>query len=179
MRLLFLSFALSASAHSSEGGHYKHSHHHPRLSTRQAASGFVLAEKGSLASYKLSSTCEQVVYQTLACDSYVSSLSSPRYHGSLGDNEFTAEVCAPACGTSLANMRRRILGACASTPELFPGYPVLTLVDSVLGGWNETCLKDTTTGKNCNGEWLHQNSPSLVSHTSAQISSTHGLQSMR
>ena len=156
MRPIILSFVLSAysSAHSTRGGHHAHSHYQDRTFTRQAGSGFALAEKGSLASNTLSSTCEQVLYQTLACDSYVASLSAPRYHGSLGDDAFTAEVCAAGCGTSLSIMRRRIVGACASTPELFSGYPVLALLDSVWGGWNETCLKDTITGRNCNGGWL-------------------------
>ena len=43
------------------------------------------------------------------------------------------------------------MGACAQTPDLFPGYPVLAMIDPVVSGWNETCLKDTDGGY-CNGE---------------------------
>lgn len=175
MRALFFTFILSASAYSTHSRHDAFGHHHFRLFGRQAPSGFALAEKGSLASYKLDSTCEQVLYQTLTCDSYVASLGAPRYHGSLGDNEFTATVCAASCGSSLANIHRRVVGACASTPELFSGYPVVALVDSIWGGWNETCLKDTATGKNCNGVLSHLNLSPIIADLLAQTLSTHGL----
>ena len=66
--------------------------HHFRFFGRQVPSGFTLTANGSLASYKLGSTCEEVLYQALACDCYVASLSALKYHGSLSDDEFTATV---------------------------------------------------------------------------------------
>lgn len=120
------------------------------LSPRQTTTGFQLAETGKFVGLGLTSTCEQVLYQTINCDAYITKLVGRVYHGSLGDDALTDAVCATTCSTALATARRRIAGACASTPDLFPGYPVLSLIDSVTAGWNETCLKDTD-GAYCNG----------------------------
>jgi hypothetical protein len=42
---------------------------------------------------------------------------------------------------------------------LYPGYPVIAIIDAVVSGWNETCLKDTDGGY-CNGENSPDKSPS-------------------
>ncbi|KAI0112109.1 hypothetical protein GGR51DRAFT_547171 [Nemania sp. FL0031] len=112
--------------------------------------GFQLGQSPKFSGFGLASSCEQVLYQTIACDSYVLNLGQRVYHGALGDTGLTDAVCAATCATALTAARRRIAGACASTPDLFTGYPVLSLIDSIQAGWNETCLKDTETGKYCN-----------------------------
>lgn len=149
--ICLVNFLLTASASSIHGGH-RAAHSRIHLSHRQTATGFPLAVTGSLSSYGLASACERVLYQTISCDSFISSFSAPAYRGSLGDADFTALVCSTTCGTSLSITHSRIAGACATTPILFLGYPVVSLVDSLWGGWNETCLKDTASGKNCNGQ---------------------------
>lgn len=123
----------------------------PGLSTRQATAGFRLAPVGNLAGMGLNPTCEQVLYQEIQCDPVVAGLSARVWHGTLGDRSFTDSVCSASCSTALSTAQRRIQGACASTPDLVPGYPVVSLVDAVRTGWNETCLKDEETGAYCNG----------------------------
>lgn len=124
------------------------------LSARQTSTGFQLGAQGTFSGFGLTSACEQVLYQTVNCDPYVLKLSKKVYHGSPGDKAFTDKVCSATCSTALSTTRRRIAGSCSTTPDLFPGYPVLSLIDSVMSGWNETCLKDTD-GAYCNGE--HRN----------------------
>ncbi|KAM5467138.1 hypothetical protein MauCBS54593_005760 [Microsporum audouinii] len=112
--------------------------------------GFQLAKTGTLTGVGLTPTCEQVLYQNITCDPFVSTLGVMGYHGSLQDAALTDSVCPPACGNALKTARRRILGACAQSPEIVPGYPVVALLDTVYIGWNETCLKDSTSSKYCN-----------------------------
>ncbi|KAK8043700.1 hypothetical protein PG993_006130 [Apiospora rasikravindrae] len=114
------------------------------------AAGFQLAPEGTFAGLGLARACEQVLYSTVRCDSYVASLGQKMYHGSVGDKAFTDTVCSQTCSAALTTVRGRIVRVCASTPEIFEGYPVLSLVDSVVSGWNETCLKDAD-GAYCNG----------------------------
>jgi len=118
---------------------------------RQTATTFQLAATGSLAPFGLTSTCEQVLYQPISCVPYVKGLGLKAYHGSPGNTAFTNTVCAASCSTALTNARRRITGSCATTPNIFPGYPVIAIIDAVVSGWNETCLKDTDGGY-CNGK---------------------------
>lgn len=116
------------------------------------ATGFqLITNKQLLQDSTLSSTCQQVLQQTIGCDDYVAGLGDKTYHGSLGDPTLTNSVCTATCEKALVTTRRRISGACASTPDIIPGYPVISLIESVITGWNETCLKDTATGKYCNG----------------------------
>ncbi|KAF2018021.1 carbohydrate-binding module family 50 protein [Aaosphaeria arxii CBS 175.79] len=122
--------------------------HH--LLQRAVVPGFPLAEQGSFSDFGLSTSCEQSLYQILKCDNYTAALADPVYHGSLNDIAMTDVVCDAGCSDSLRTIRRRVNGACASTPELFPGYPVIALIDSIWGGWNETCIKDPESGKYCN-----------------------------
>ena len=121
------------------------------LSTRQTATTFQLAATGSLAPFGLASACEQVLYQSINCVPDVKNLGLKVYHGSLGDTTFTNTICSASCSTALATARRRISGSCGTTPNLYPGYPVIAIIDAVVSGWNETCLKDTDGGY-CNGE---------------------------
>jgi hypothetical protein len=149
--LVHFLLAVNVSASSIHGDH-RAAHNRRNLLQRQSTTGFPLAATGSLSGNGLSSACERVLYQNVSCDSFVASLQTPAYRGSLGDSDFTATVCSTTCGTSLSITRSRIMGACASTPDIFSGYPAVALVDRLLGGWNETCLKDKTSGKYCNGQ---------------------------
>ncbi|KAI0383271.1 hypothetical protein F5Y04DRAFT_278977 [Hypomontagnella monticulosa] len=122
---------------------------HP-LSERNTAGGFQLAQTGQFSGLGLASACEQTLYQTINCDAYVADLGQKVYHGSLGNDSLTDSVCADTCQTALATARTNISDTCASTPNLFEGYPVSALIDSIQTGWNETCLRDIKTSKYCN-----------------------------
>ncbi|KAJ4415750.1 hypothetical protein N0V85_002573 [Neurospora sp. IMI 360204] len=115
------------------------------------AGQFQITPTGSFAGLGLAATCESVLYQSINCDAYVLNLGQKVYHGSPGNKTFTDTICSTTCWTSLQTARRRIVGACAQTPDLFPGYPVLALIDPVVSGWNETCLKDSDGGY-CNAK---------------------------
>jgi hypothetical protein len=117
----------------------------PLLNRRQNTIGLTLVADGAVKGAGLSATCEQVLYQNINCNNFTSTLDEPKYHHSLNDTALTDSVCASTCGIALATARRRISSACASTPELFPGFPVLALID--------TCLKDNTTSAFCNGKF--------------------------
>lgn len=129
------------------------------LTTR--AVGFKLVSQNLLDGSDLSATCKRVLEQTINCDEYVSQLGERTYFGSLEDPELTAAVCTTTCKTALTAAKGRITNICASTPDLATGLPILTLIDSIVYGWNDTCLTDNKTGDYCNGEsnampaWYH------------------------
>ncbi|CAH0024421.1 unnamed protein product [Clonostachys rhizophaga] len=80
----------------------------------------------------------------------VDELGRREYHGSLGDSGLTDLVCAPSCKQALATARENIEMACAGSPNLLPDMTVVSVVDSIIMGWEETCLKDEQSGEYCN-----------------------------
>lgn len=122
------------------------------IGLRAVFTGFQLAEKQSLSGLGLSAACEQAIYQPLKCDNFTANLGGSTYHGSISDTALVASVCDSTCSTALTTLRASIATACATSPTLFPGFPTLALIDSIRGGWNETCLKDTASGGYCNGQ---------------------------
>ncbi|GKT64258.1 lysM domain-containing protein [Colletotrichum tofieldiae] len=118
------------------------------LETR--ALGFQAVPQQLLDISTLDSTCLQVLKQTINCEETVADLGQREYHGSLEDAKLTDAVCVASCKSALTVARRRIEGACAKTPELLPGMTVLSYIDSIIVGWEETCLKDEESGKYCN-----------------------------
>jgi hypothetical protein len=126
------------------------------VSSRAVFQGFRISETDSLKDLGLGDTCEQVLYQSLKCDDYVARFSSSSYHRSLNDQALTTSVCDKSCQGALTTFSRRANVACAGK-ELFPGYPVAALIDTIWGGWNETCVFDIAAlAKNCNGkDWVY------------------------
>ena len=122
-----------------------------QLPLGQQTVGFRLGEPGIFDGLALAPACEEALYQQISCDALLSTLGRKTYHGSPGDQDLTHSVCTASCSSALTTARRLIFGACASTPDLLPGYPVLALLDSIVTGWEETCLKDSTAGEYCNG----------------------------
>ncbi|KAG6006482.1 hypothetical protein E4U21_007026 [Claviceps maximensis] len=121
------------------------------LDPRTAGFGFPLVSSSEVQkSSHINSNCQQVLQQTIQCDEHVASFRERAYRGSLDDAALTDRVCQATCERSLLTARRRLAAACASTPDLVPGYPVLTLIETMIVGWNETCLRDKDTGKYCN-----------------------------
>ncbi|KFA54860.1 hypothetical protein S40293_10023 [Stachybotrys chartarum IBT 40293] len=102
-----------------------------------------LAPEDKFAGMGLDPTCESTLYQELNCPVLVGQLGIQGYHGTIGNATITDAVCTTTCSTALNTARRRIVGACRTTPNLAPGYPILALVDSIQTGWNETCQRHT------------------------------------
>jgi hypothetical protein len=155
MSLFSKLFILSSITLVAAGTIHGHGHTHTArahsFSSRAVFGGFQIAETDSLKGLGLSATCEQVLYQPLRCDNYTAAFSSPSYHRSLSDQALTASVCDKSCLSALTTFSRRVSGACSGNIELFPGYPTAALIETIWGGWNETCLTDTASGKYCNG----------------------------
>ncbi|KFY18020.1 hypothetical protein V492_00207 [Pseudogymnoascus sp. VKM F-4246] len=118
------------------------------LETR--ALGFQAIPQQLLDLSDVSVTCLGVLKQTINCDEAVADLGQRKYHGSLDSITITNGVCVASCKTALTTSRRRMEGACAETPDVLPGMTVLSFIDSIITGWDETCLKDETSGEYCN-----------------------------
>ncbi|CAG7566317.1 unnamed protein product [Fusarium equiseti] len=119
-------------------------------SVERRAVGFSLVPDWKLEGSNLDPTCKKVLQQSINCDSYVDELRHKEYHGSLEDSSLTNTVCSVQCERALLTAQRRISAACSKTPEVFPGVPVNSLIDPIVSGWNETCLRGDSTGEYCN-----------------------------
>ncbi|KAL5344790.1 hypothetical protein ACLOAV_010187 [Pseudogymnoascus australis] len=107
------------------------------LETR--ALGFQAIPQQLLDLSDVAATCLGVLKQTINCDEVVADLGQRQYHGSLESVTITNGACVASC----------VWGACTETPEVLPGMTVLSFIDSIITGWDETCLKDTS-GEYCN-----------------------------
>jgi hypothetical protein len=114
--------------------------------------GFALFEEGSLDELDISSACADALYQPIYCDDAVWSMRNAGSHIVSGDTELTNSIYDAGCGRSLAQVHNSIKSLCQSTPELIPGLPTLASVDRLWWAYNDTCLRDATTGQYCNGK---------------------------
>ncbi|KAM5453040.1 hypothetical protein McanCB49686_004992 [Microsporum canis] len=108
--------------------------------------GFHLYENATLPD--ITKTCKTALTQRIDCHSFYQEWVRPIYHGTFHDGEFTQYLCDEGCKKSLENWFGTVELACAgqnitgTLPTLLGGY--------LYQGYNETCLKDTATGKYCN-----------------------------
>jgi hypothetical protein len=107
-------------------------------------------------------TCLGVLKQTIDCEEAVADLGQWQYHGSLESITVTDTVCVASCKTALTAARKRMEEACAESPDVLPGMTVLSFIDSIITGWDETCLKDEISGEHCNSEHAFQIPPALL-----------------
>lgn len=111
--------------------------------------GFHLYENSSL--IDITKVCRTAVTQRIDCHPLYQSWQTPIYHGILDSEEITDMMCDEGCGKSLKSWFETVELACA-------GQNITGAVPTMLGGflwqgYNETCLKDTDTGKYCNGKF--------------------------
>lgn len=111
--------------------------------------GWTIFPEGSLANIGLNKACEAAMYQSLKCDTSAQSLLSDGYQGNVGNATRLSLMCDPGCADSLRYLHYSIVSACAETPYLMPGWPLVGVADMVWSHWNETCFKDPTTGLFC------------------------------
>ena len=94
--------------------------------------------------------CATALSQTIHCSPYFMQYQSPRVGQSTGDSALTDMLCDPSCGVSLQSWFDNVASNCAdqflgdADPTLLGGY--------VWQGYNETCLKDPSTGEYCTGK---------------------------
>jgi hypothetical protein len=98
----------------------------------------------------LPAACKTSLTQLVKCDPYALMFLEENYRGSLDNDTLTESVCDQSCATSLESWFDNVDSTCA-------GYNVTGSAATKYGGriwsgWNETCLKDTTSGKYCNGK---------------------------
>ena len=151
-----LVFLLTSLSFAAAGLRHKHARAHAtealHVSPRAVFQGFQIHETDSLKDIGLGDTCEKVLYQILKCDDHVARFTSPKYRRSLNDKTLTTSVCDKSCQSALTLFSRRANAACAGK-ELYSGYAAAATVDTVWGGWNETCIFEAApSDKNCNGK---------------------------
>lgn len=120
--------------------------------SRDENAGFQPIPQRLLNVVELDSNCQRAAKQLIKCHEGVDELGRREYHGSLGDSGLTDLVCAPSCKQALVTARENIEMTCAGSPNLLPGMAVVSIIDSILTGWEETCLKDEQPGDCCNRE---------------------------
>jgi hypothetical protein len=136
------------------------------IKARADVAGFTLLEYGSLAGFGLTEACQRSLYETLHCHDYARTLGERVYHGRIGWS-VGAAVCDVSCKTAIEAFRARVVANCG-TSSVVPGLSALSFIDSIWGGWNETCVADPTTGERCNGAYpcrprpLHAHSSNLM-----------------
>ncbi|KAH6696865.1 pectate lyase superfamily protein-domain-containing protein [Plectosphaerella plurivora] len=112
--------------------------------------GFRVYTSDEAAFVSLSDNCKMALTERIECHEEVQTFQSLGFRASLENQTLTDLVCQASCGTSLedyvSNVRRfcgnAMVKALASSPHLYGSR--------MHAGFNETCLKDKTTGRYCN-----------------------------
>ncbi|KAL3421768.1 hypothetical protein PVAG01_05924 [Phlyctema vagabunda] len=110
--------------------------------------GFSLYTEASVSNLGLSASCQTALTQVVKCEDYVARLEETKYRGALGNETLTNLVCDASCGQSLATWFNSVTLSCS-------GASITEAVPNIIGGrvwavWNETCLTDPASGRNCN-----------------------------
>lgn len=111
--------------------------------------GFTIHDPDDLPT-TLPAACVTALTATIKCEFTVFGFGEPSYHGVLENDILTDMVCDPSCGESLVSWFKTAHDSCAGYTIL--GYPADILGGNMWAGWNETCYKDTVTGRYCNGK---------------------------
>ncbi|KAF7946088.1 uncharacterized protein EAE97_005126 [Botrytis byssoidea] len=110
--------------------------------------GFQLYQEDFVSTLELPNTCLTALTASIHCDSLLATYTTPQWAGSLENDMLTDSVCDPGCGSSIAFYFNTVSSS-------FAGYNITSAPPVMLGGfvwkgYNETCLKDPTSGLYCN-----------------------------
>lgn len=111
--------------------------------------GFTIFDREGLSS-AFRDSCVTALTATIKCDEEVFSFWKVSYHGGVRYGSETDVVCDAGCGASLANWFHNVEKACDGYTMF--NRPLTLFGGNMWAGWNETCLKDPTTGFYCNGK---------------------------
>jgi hypothetical protein len=117
--------------------------------------GFRVHKQGSKQLDKVSSTCATALTQTIKCHDSLSAWQTPSYHGAVGDRNLTDAICDAGCGKSLQNWFDGVSAACVGQNITSPSgaRSLATKAGATIwAGYNETCIKDSTSDQYCNSE---------------------------
>lgn len=106
----------------------------------------------------LSRLCVTAMEASLPCDPYLQLLANQDYYGSMEDSNLQSSLCDPACGSTLSSYHASVISACKSDPQPWQGLPAGWYGDMLWAAYNQTCLKDNTSGLYCNGGLASQTS---------------------
>jgi hypothetical protein len=114
--------------------------------------GFEVFGLDGLRNQYVPDTCKTALSAKIYCDYWVSLFEEPSYRGTLNNKTLTDSVCDKGCGESLKQWYDNVDTACQ-------GYNISSQIPTLHGGrmwagYNETCLKDSKSGKYCNGKHL-------------------------
>lgn len=115
--------------------------------------GFRVYSPGSIYIEDLTPTCQTALTQTIKCHGVLQGWQQPQMRGALEDTELTDAVCDAGCGRSLEDYYEGVISACTGqnfTVKAGVTFPARA-GGTIWTGYNETCLKDSSTGQYCNG----------------------------
>ncbi|CAG9998333.1 unnamed protein product [Clonostachys byssicola] len=98
---------------------------------------------------KFPEICNTALTQRIDCESTVEGFAKVSHHGTLGNDTLTDLVCQTGCGKSLKSWYDNVESSCSGYKLDNGALPVL-LGARMYAGYNETCLKDESTGRYCN-----------------------------
>lgn len=110
--------------------------------------GFRVYEPEEVEFLKASDVCKTALAGLIKCHEEVEDFQSLGYRGSFDNATLTDLVCQPSCEESLASWVSNVQRVCSANAT-GDGPPTLHGA-RMYAGWNETCLADENTGRNCN-----------------------------
>ncbi|KAL3438555.1 pectin lyase-like protein [Aspergillus tetrazonus] len=96
----------------------------------------------------LPNACKTSLTQLVKCDPYALMFLDETYRGSLENATLTDSVCDESCAASLKSWFDNVDSTCAGYNV--SGSAATKYGGQVWSGWNETCLRDSTSGEYCN-----------------------------
>jgi hypothetical protein len=134
---------------------------HPRVIEHLADAEFLDDNTGyqlyiaeGLSNSGFSSQCQKSLAATIQCHDFTRGFVELKYRSSPPTATLTPIVCNPTCGESLRRWFNGVSANC--NDQKFGDDPVAMLGGRVWQGWNETCIFDPKTQRNCNGRPPHE-----------------------
>lgn len=111
--------------------------------------GFSIYSTSTLEPLDLPIGCQSAMTERIKCDPVLNSMMSAKYHGSLNNDTLTESICDATCGQNLQAWYQSVQLNCAGYN--ISGTPAEMFGGRIWAAYNETCSKDKSSGKYCNG----------------------------
>lgn len=111
--------------------------------------GFSIYSTSILEPLDLPIGCQSAMTERIKCDPVLNSMMSAKYHGSLNNDTLTESICDATCGQNLQAWYQSVQLNCAGYN--ISGTPAEMFGGRIWAAYNETCSKDKSLGKYCNG----------------------------